>query len=144
MKTLQIVLTDFLVVVIYAAETIARKMTNASAMKGYDPVAYFLEKKASKGKNEFRYEWSGSKWLFSSQANLDAFKADPKKYTPQYGGLCAFGISVNRKVYANPDVWTIFDDKLYFNYNLKVRELWFQDISARIQKGNEFWSLLNQ
>ncbi len=144
MKTVQIGITDLPVTTIYSAQTIVRKITNASAMAGYDPVAYFLGKRALKGKNEFRYELGGLKWLFCSQANLVAFKANPQKYTPQYGGLCAFGISENRKVYANPHAWTIFDDKLYLNYNLKVRELWLCDISVRIQKGNKFWSLLHQ
>lgn len=143
MKSLQGII-GLPITVMYTTQTIFRKMSNAPALKGYDPVAYFLEKKASKGKSEFRYEWDGVHWLFSSQANLNAFKADPEKYIPQYGGLCAFGVSMNRKVYADPEVWTIFDNRLYLNYNLKTRELWLRDTAFRIQKGNAFWSSLNQ
>lgn len=56
------------------------------AVKGYDPVAYFLEAKPVKGKAKFEYRWQGAKWRFSSAKHLELFKATPKKYAPQYGG----------------------------------------------------------
>ena len=56
------------------------------AIKGYDPVAYFTEGRAVKGKKEFEYKWQGAKWRFSSAANRDKFAADPPAYAPKYGG----------------------------------------------------------
>jgi YHS domain-containing protein len=56
------------------------------AIKGYDPVAYFLEERPVKGSEEFEYEWMGAKWRFASAEHRDLFKADPEKYAPQYGG----------------------------------------------------------
>jgi YHS domain-containing protein len=144
MKTLQIGLFAFLFSVNIFAQTIAYNSTNGTAIKGYDAVAYFSEQKATEGKIEFAYEWSGSKWLFSSQANLDAFKADPHKYAPQYGGFCAYGVSENHKSPTDPNAWTIVDGKLYLNYSLKVKELWSKDIPARILKANQLWPSLNQ
>lgn len=137
------VIFDLFIELLFFTQTILDKITYGSAIKGYDPVAYFLEQKAIKGKSEFAYKWSGNKWLFCSQANLDAFKANPHKYAPQYGGLCAYGVSLKRKVHANPLAWTIVDNKLYLNYSLKVRELWLKDFRALIQRANEFWPLLN-
>jgi len=62
--------------------------TNLSgvAVKGYDPVAYFIEEKPVKGKAKFEYRWQGAKWRFSSAKHLELFKATPEKYAPQYGG----------------------------------------------------------
>jgi YHS domain-containing protein len=57
------------------------------AIKGYDPVAYFTEGQAVKGKKEFEYEWQDAKWRFSSAENRDLFAANPEKYAPQYGGF---------------------------------------------------------
>lgn len=124
------------------AQTISFTNTNGTAIKGYDPVAYFTEQKAVVGKNDFSFDWSGSKWLFSSQANLDAFKADPQKYAPQYGGYWAYGTSENHLSPTDPNAWTIVDEKLYLNYNKKVKELWSKDIPTRIQKANENWTTL--
>ena len=56
------------------------------AIKGYDPVAYFTEGRAVKGKKEFEYKWQDAKWRFSSAANRDKFAADPPAYAPKYGG----------------------------------------------------------
>lgn len=124
------------------AQSIIYTNTNGTAIKGYDPVAFFTEQKAVEGKNNFAYDWSGSKWLFSSQKNLDAFKANPQKYAPQYGGYCAYGTSENHLSPTDPNAWTIVDDKLYLNYNKKVKEMWSKDIPARNQKANEYWPSL--
>jgi len=56
------------------------------AIKGYDPVAYFTEGEAVKGKSELSHSWNEAKWYFASEANRDLFAADPERYAPQYGG----------------------------------------------------------
>ncbi len=56
------------------------------AIKGYDPVAYFLWSMPQKGDESWEYEWNGAKWRFSSQENLARFRADPEKYAPRFGG----------------------------------------------------------
>ncbi|OYU68231.1 MAG: YHS domain protein [Cytophagaceae bacterium BCCC1] len=124
------------------AQSISFTNTDGKAIKGYDPVAYFTEQKAIEGKTELVYEWNGSKWLFSSQANLDAFKVDPEKFAPQYGGFCAYGTSENHLSPTDPNAWTVVDGKLYLNYNKKVKELWSKDIPSRIKKADEYWNTL--
>jgi YHS domain-containing protein len=56
------------------------------AIKGYDPVAYFTDGKAVKGKSEFSYTWNEAKWYFATAANRDLFASDSERYAPQYGG----------------------------------------------------------
>jgi YHS domain-containing protein len=56
------------------------------AIKGYDPVAYFVEGKPIKGTEKFAYQWMGAEWRFASAEHLDLFKSNPEKYAPQYGG----------------------------------------------------------
>ena len=56
------------------------------AVKGYDVVAYFTMGKPVKGNKSFTYEWKGARWRFSSRQHLEAFKEDPQRYAPQYGG----------------------------------------------------------
>lgn len=118
--------------------------TDGVAIKGYDPVAYFTSGKAMQGKDQFSYEWSGTKWKFDSQANLDMFKADPKRYAPQFGGFCAYGCSENHKSPTDPNAFTIVNNKLYLNYNLKVKEMWIKDTTTRIVSANTYWNSLKQ
>jgi YHS domain-containing protein len=115
---------------------------NGVAINGYDPVAYFTQQKALVGNDAFTFEWSGSKWKFVSQANLDSFKMAPEKYAPQYGGFCAYGTSENHLSPTDPKAWTIVNNKLYLNYNLDVKQLWIKDTATRIKAADGYWPAL--
>lgn len=118
--------------------------TNDGAIGGYDPVAYFKEGQPAKGEKQFATTWNEAQWYFSSQENLDAFKADPEKYAPQYGGYCAYGTSRGYKAATQPDAWTIVDDKLYLNYNVDVRTEWMKNKEMLIHKADSNWSYVRQ
>ncbi len=109
------------------------------AVGGYDPVAYFTDGKPVEGSGDFEYEWNGATWHFANQANLDAFKADPEHYAPQYGGYCAWAVSQGYTASAVPEAWRIVNDKLYLNYSKGVQEKWSQDIPGNIDKANHNW-----
>jgi hypothetical protein len=83
-------------------------------------------------------------WRFSSAENLNAFKAEPAKYAPQYGGYCAFGTSQGHLVPGDPRAWKIVDKKLYLNYNKDVMTFWLQDVPGNIQKADENWPKLHE
>ena len=117
---------------------------NGAAINGYDPVAYFIEEKPVKGSEEHSLTWKGAVWLFSSEDNKALFEADPDAYAPQYGGYCAYAVSKNYTAKTEPDAWTLFDGKLYLNYNKLVRSLWAVDIPGNVEKGDKNWpSVLN-
>ncbi len=113
--------------------------TDEGAIRGYDPVAYFISGKPMKGKKEFSTEWNGAHWSFASKENMEAFKASPEKYAPQYGGYCAYGTSEGHKAPTQPDAFTIVNDKLYLNYNMDVKARWSKDQHERIQKADKNW-----
>jgi len=104
-----------------------------TAINGYDSVAYFTEGKPLQGRDELAYEWMGAKWKFSSQANLDLFKANPEKYAPQYGGYCAYGVAEGALVKVEPDQFTVRDGKLYLNYDADVQAKWRKDPAGYIK-----------
>ena len=112
------------------------------AIRGYDPVAYFEDNKPVKGQPEFAYEWQGAKWLFSSQANKDAFAAEPLRYAPQYGGYCAYAVSLGKTASTDPKAWTIHDGKLYLNYSKSVQRTWSKNIAENIHKADQNWPKL--
>ena len=68
------------------AKSFINKNWQGIAIKGYDPVAYFVEGRAIKGKKQFEFKWQDAKWRFANQKNLEMFSGDPDKYAPRYGG----------------------------------------------------------
>ena len=110
-----------------------------AAIAGYDPVAYFTEGKPVAGSPEHTFEYKGSTFLFASQANRDAFVADPEKYAPEYGGFCAFGAAGGYKAKIEPEAFTIVEDKLYLNYNEAIQKKWRGDIPGYVAKADKNW-----
>ncbi len=109
------------------------------AINGYDPVAFFTEGKPIKGLREFNWSWRNVQWNFISQSNLDSFKTAPEKFAPQFGGYCAYGTSQGHKAPTQIDTWTIINEKLYFNYNMKVKGLWDKNRMDLIDSANVKW-----
>lgn len=118
--------------------------TDGKAIRGYDPVAFFKESKAVKGADSLLYSYKDAQWLFSSRANLEAFKANPERYAPQYGGYCAYGTAEGHKAPTDTDTWTIVNDKLYFNYNMKVKQIWVKDQPALIERADRQWPVVKK
>lgn len=122
-----------------AADKINTTFFGNKAIEGYDPVAYFQQDKAVEGKKDIKHEWMGANWQFSSTANRDLFAANPEKYSPQYGGYCAYAVSQNSTAGIDPDQFTIIDDKLYLNYNAKIQKKWTQDRDNYIREADKNW-----
>ena len=109
------------------------------AIHGYDPVAYFNESKPVKGDPKYSYTWNSADWHFANQKNLDAFKANPEKFAPQFGGYCAYGLATGHKAPTDPEAWLIADGKLYLNYNKDVQKMWKQKQAEYIETANKKW-----
>jgi hypothetical protein len=109
------------------------------AVGGYDPVAYFTAGKATKGDAAITFEHQGVIWRFATAANRDAFKAEPAKYAPQYGGYCAWAVSQGYTAKGDPEAWTLHQGKLYLNYNQSVKRGWEKNIPGNVAKGDANW-----
>jgi len=146
MKNYTVAVTAFfaLLMVMLAAPSLAEPqiyMRDGKAIGGYDPVAYFTEKKPVRGNAAFSYKWRNADWNFSSAANRDLFLGNPEKYTPQYGGYCAYAMAFDATASTIPEAWTIVGGKLYLNYSLYVKSQWLAKQAAFISKADENWSM---
>lgn len=112
---------------------------NGLAIDGYDPIAYFMERKPVKGLPEFRAEFQGATFQFASANHRDRFAADPEKFAPQYGGYCAYGTAKGYKAKIAPEAFTVVQGKLYLNYSEAVQTRWLSDIPGYIQKADANW-----
>ena len=109
------------------------------AIKGTDPVAYFTDGRPVDGLSAHSLEYMGATWRFATAENKAAFEADPERYTPQYGGYCAWAVSQGYTAGIDPDAWTIVEGKLYLNYNESIMKKWLADRDALISKADTNW-----
>jgi YHS domain-containing protein len=112
---------------------------DGAAIRGYDPVAYFVEDRAAKGSAQFKAAYKGSTFHFVSQQNRDRFAADPGRFAPQYGGFCAFGMAGGYKAAVDPEAFRVVDGRLYLNYNHEIQARWAKDIPGFIDKADRNW-----
>ena len=120
----------------------ALNLQHGVALRGYDPVAYFIEAKPIAGNPAISYQWQGATWLFATPEHREAFKADPARYAPQFGGYCAFAVAQGTTADGDPYQWAIVDGKLYVNNNATAKKLWDQNRPANIAAGDRNWPLI--
>ena len=109
------------------------------ALSGYDPVAYFVDSKPTKGSREFWYSFDDVIYIFRSAEHRAKFAADPEHYAPQFAGYCAGGVSKGYKTEPDPEAWLIANGKLYV-FELKERIPFFKShIDEVAAKANANW-----
>jgi len=83
------------------------------ALKGYDPVAYFVDGKPRKGDATYRHDFDEARYHFASPRNRDLFAADPERYAPRFAGYCTGSMSRGVKNEGDPEIWVIEGGRLY-------------------------------
>jgi YHS domain-containing protein len=116
---------------------------NGVALGRLDAMTYFShEQKLMDGDQQKSFVYKGSKFYFITAAHLDAFKADPEHFAPQFGGYDALAASRGNRVAANPRVFMLQDGKLYLFKDRDSMRQWKQDVAANIERGNQAWPTL--
>jgi YHS domain-containing protein len=114
-------------------------MFSNEAINGYDAVSYHTESKAVIGETAYSYQWRNGNWLFSSEENQKLFKENPEKYSPQYGGYCAFAVSKGFTANSNPNAFEIIDGKLYLFADEGMKSNWKENQKENLLKCEENW-----
>ncbi len=114
------------------------------AIDRYDPVAYFTEGRPVRGSKKLTASHEGAKYAFSSAENRARFVADPKKYTPQFGGYCAYGVVHGSKSDIDPELWEIVDGRLFFLINPGTKTIWKRKKETYIAVGDKAWPKIKQ
>jgi YHS domain-containing protein len=108
-------------------------------LKGYDPVAYFTQKKAVKGSPKYQTTYQGATYYFSSASDLATFKKSPAKYVPQYGGFCARGMANRKANDSDPTVFFVLNGKLYVCASSEEGKGFQSNAAANIKKADDNW-----
>jgi YHS domain-containing protein len=122
------------------AESELNVTSTGLAMRGVDPVSYFASGAPAPGDFKITAVHNGATYRFATEENKVAFSAAPEKYLPQYGGYCAMGVKMGKKLDGDPSVFSIIDGKLYLNVALAVADMWRPDAAANIKAADETWA----
>jgi YHS domain-containing protein len=109
---------------------------------GYDPVAYFKANKPVKGLAKFSARVDGATYWFSSEENQNAFKDNPEKYMPQYGGFCAYALSRNLLRPIDPTIFQIVDGRLMLQHSKQADKLFKEDVTGNVKLADANWPAL--
>jgi hypothetical protein len=109
------------------------------AIDGHDPVAYFTAGRPTRGLAAHSLAWQGISWRFASAANLEAFRAEPARYAPRYGGYCAWAVAQGYRAPGNAPFWRIVDGALYLNFDAGVQRRWERDIPGFLAAADRNW-----
>lgn len=123
-----------------ASKTLVNVDVSGVAIQGCDPVAFFTDSKPVKGDPKILVKHDGAVYFFASKEHQDLFKADPAKYTPEFGGYCAYGVSRDKLVQIDVDAFQIVNGKLLLQYSKGVRDDFNEDAKNNLAKANANWA----
>jgi hypothetical protein len=109
------------------------------AIDGYDPVAFFTDRKAETGSGSFELRYAGASWRFLNSGNLTAFTQRPDVYMPQYGGYDPVGVARGVAVPGNPQLWAIVGERLFLFYDSAQRGKFLSDPARYVATSERRW-----
>jgi YHS domain-containing protein len=113
------------------------------ALRGDDAVALASGLEVTAGDATYTYEHDGVAYYFASEETMDQFAANPEQYMPQYGGFCAFGVAIGKKLDADPHYADIVDGKLYVFLNAVAFQKYLDDKDGTLAKAAENWPAMH-
>lgn len=114
------------------------------ALAGFDPVSFFQTGAPLNGSPMIRADHAGATYLFASEDSRDTFLANPDRYAPQYGGFCAYGVSINILLPVDITTAQVRNGKLYLNVNADILEKFNADFEGSVSRANTNWPGLFQ
>jgi YHS domain-containing protein len=122
-----------------ATERIVVDWHTGLALGGFDPVAYFVDGNAVRGKGDFEYTFAGVVWQFRNGGNRAAFTADPEVYMPRFGGYDPVAVARGVGVPGDPRLWLILEGRLYFFYTPEAQAAFGANPKDLIETAERNW-----
>jgi YHS domain-containing protein len=113
---------------------------NALGMHGVDPVSMFEGKAPQIGDAVYTTAHDGVDYYFATAEAQAAFAANPGAYLPQFGGFCAYGIYVGKKLDGDVRFADMVDGKLYLFVNAVIFEKYLANKDEVLAGAYDKWS----
>lgn len=108
-------------------------------LAGFDPVSFFQRESPLNGSPMIRAEHAGATYLFATEESKATFLANPDRYAPQYGGFCAYGVSIDILLPVDITTAQVRNDKLYLNVNSDILDKFNADFESSVSRANTNW-----
>ncbi len=112
---------------------------NGMILRGIDPTSYATGDAPVAGAADFAAEVGGATYLFASAAARDSFVAAPATFEPAFGGFCAVGAALGKKLDGDPAIFRNFEGKLYLFVSEDAVALWDKDPAGTLATANANW-----
>jgi hypothetical protein len=109
------------------------------ALGGFDPVAYFVDRRPQLGDGLNELIYRGAVWRFSNQGNRAAFARDPGVYAPRFGGYDPVAVARGVAVPGHPLIWLISGDRLYLFSRVDHRTSFSADVDRAVAAAERRW-----
>ncbi|WP_346894150.1 YHS domain-containing (seleno)protein [uncultured Roseibium sp.] len=112
---------------------------NPLGMHGFDPVSMFKSEAPGLGDAVHTSAHEGVDYYFANAETKEQFDANPEAFLPQFGGFCAFGIYVGKKLDGDVRFADIVDGKLYLFVNAAIFKKYLENKDDVIAGAFEKW-----
>lgn len=112
---------------------------NGVILRNFDPTSYGPNKAPHIGAAEHTASSDGAIYRFASSNARDRFVAEPAKYKPAFGGFCATGAALGKKLDGDPQIFRVYDGQLYVFVHQQAVEIWDKDPAGTLAKANTNW-----
>jgi hypothetical protein len=109
------------------------------AIDGFDPVAYFTDRRPLMGRPGFELNEAGAIWRFCNEGNRAVFSADPEIYSPQFGGYDPVDVARGVVFAGNPQLWLIVGQRLYLFGREKSRDAFAASPQRFLEEAGRRW-----
>jgi hypothetical protein len=124
------------------SERVVTDRFSGLAIEGFDPVAYFVERRAVLGLPEYEAWEQGVVWRFHNEGNRASFLSHPEIYGPQFGGYDPVDVARGVTVAGNPRFWVIAGERLYLFGIEANRDHFAADPKRFLDKAHARWPAL--
>lgn len=109
------------------------------AISGFDPVAYFTDRKPVVGRPNLELRVAGAVWRFRNDGNKAAFADRPDVYAPRFGGYDPVAAAHGNSVPGHPLYWTVIGERLYLFYSEQARAAFLKSPGNIIARAERNW-----
>jgi len=108
-------------------------------LDGYDAVAFFTDGKPVKGNAMYQYKYEDAVYEFATSEHLEQFKSAPEKYKPQFGGWCAYAVSLGHIAPIDVNTFSIVNGRLVVQHNERAVNGWNKDVQGNLALADKYW-----
>jgi YHS domain-containing protein len=129
---------------VQGAAWVAGGGSGEAALGGLDPVSFFEPSGPKRGKAEFRAEYHGAVYHFTSERHRAQFVNAPELYAPAFGGYDPEALAAGSLLPSDPQNWTIFDGRLFLSGSPDLKSEFDRHKPEVIKAAQDKWKAVDE